>query len=265
MEDLLDRKIEVILDETDSTDYRLYITANEWLNTALNRRDRFFKEPQPYVPNFRIAVAESLRGRGYKENRVAAKPLHYQNLMIYMANHPKAVVSREGLEADDLMAMEQWSRRDQGDTIICSRDKDLKQVPGWTYTWEMAKQPGFGPYLVDDLGWLKKEVKRDKDGKVKETKVTGVGNKFLYYQMIAGDAVDNISGLKRKGPVASYDTLHDATTVRECYERTAKLFRNEFEGDWKTAMSKVASLVYLIREKDKAGKFRGWRPPPEDE
>lgn len=265
VEDLLQRKLEVILDETESDQYKLFITNTEWLNDSLNHRDRFHSEALPYVPNFRIAAAQEAGEREYKGNRAQPKPLHYFNLMAYLANHPNAVVARDGLEADDVMAMEQTSHLEEGNTVICSHDKDLKQVPGWQYSWEVGKRPSFGPLFVDPLGTLQKEVKRDKTGKVKDTKVTGTGDKFLYYQMLVGDIVDNIQGIPGLGPVGGYDLIHKANTTRECYEAVAKEYQKRFPDVWKERLSATANLVYLIRGRNKDGSLRGWRPPKRDE
>lgn len=84
-------------------------------------------------------------------------------------------------------------------TIIRTRDKDLRQCPGWHFGWELYNQPQFGPYLVDELGWIKLSDDRKK--------IRGVGYKFFASQMITGDHVDNISGLSKAGPVAAFELI----------------------------------------------------------
>ena len=79
--------------------------------------------------------------------------------------------------------------------------------------------------------------------------------------MLAGDNVDNIGGAKGWGPVFSHKLLHNAETERECYERVAKVYQDLFEDNWKEKMTTMASLLYLIRERNEDGSFKGWRPP----
>jgi hypothetical protein len=87
-----------------------------------------------------------------------------------------------------------WGDPDrQYKTIICSRDKDVRQCPGWHYSWECGKQPSIGPIMVDELGHLvdKNAGKFNPlTGKKLPLKVFGTGHKFFYYQMLTGDTVD---------------------------------------------------------------------------
>lgn len=213
-------------------------------------------DPRAYVPNFRVKAAEEGEEKEYKGTRKQDKPLHYWNILAFIANMTNCVISREGLEADDLMVIEQTRRLKKLDTIICSRDKDLRQAQGWHYSWEVGKQASIGPLLVEGVGFLEKTSKPGKPAKV-----WGVGPKFFYYQMLAGDNVDNITGIKGKGPVFAYKLLHSATTERECYERVASVYKEQFEDNWKEKMTTMASLLYLIQEYNEDGSFKGWRPP----
>lgn len=256
VEELLQRKIDIICDEARADSYQLFLTNTEWLNERMNRANRFWDDPKPFIPNFRIAAALDGQEKAYKGQRVAAKPFHYQNLLAHLQGVYGAVVSREGLEADDLMCIEQMQALKEGrDTIICSRDKDLRQCLGWCYSWEMGKQPSFGPHFVEGVGFLEPKYK----GKTLD-KVIGVGPKFFYYQMVVGDGVDNIAGLYGYGPAYGYRLLKDAASERECYELVAELYKKEHQENWKEKMTTQASLLFLIKEM-KNGKPIGWRPP----
>ena len=152
-------------------------------------------------------------------------------------------------------------------TIICSRDKDLRQCPGWHYSWECGAQRSIGTYFVDPLGYLtaknekeRKEAKKNGQ-KMPHLKVFGTGAKWLYYQMLTGDGVDNIGGLKKTGPVGAYDLLKDCKSERECFEKVRDMYSKTGEG-WKERMRESADLVYMIRNFDFEKKeYERWRPP----
>lgn len=158
------------------------------------------------------------------------------------------------------MCIEQTSRLDKLDTIICSRDKDLRQCHGWTYSWEMGKQPSFGPYLVEGVGELFPKYKKTAKGQTLD-KVIGVGPKFFYYQMVVGDGVDNIAGLYGYGPVFALNLLKDATSERECYELVADLYKKEHKENWKEKITTQASLLFLIKEMKNGKEPIRWKPP----
>lgn len=104
----------------------IYLTGD---TTLYNMKRRVRPSLPIYEPNFRIAMAVS---RPYKNGRKEEKPLHYNNIRAYLVGVYDAYVSI-GCEADDELAMEQTRR--PLETIICTRDKDLRQVPGWHYGW----------------------------------------------------------------------------------------------------------------------------------
>ena len=70
----------------------------------------------------------------YKANRTAPKPRHLKDLKNYLIEKYRAVVS-DGCEADDLLGVEQCK---SDNTIICSLDKDLRQIPGNHYSFEIT-------------------------------------------------------------------------------------------------------------------------------
>lgn len=144
-------------------------------------------------PTFRFDLAKK---KPYKGQRVENKPWHFRNLTV----HLKEVLGAKevtGIEADDRLAIDHTSS--QGKTILCSRDKDLRQVPGWFYSWELGRQPSFGPELITKEGSLSLSPKRDK--------IIGTGLSFFYSQVLTGDPTDNIPGLPNTGPVAAFELL----------------------------------------------------------
>lgn len=183
-------------------------------------------------PTFRFDLAKT---KPYKGTRKGNKPWHYANLKAYMYGCLDA--NRvEYLEADDMMAIVQTC--DPKETIICSRDKDLKQVPGWHYSWELGKQPQFGPEIITKLGTLK--LSDDKK------KLSGTGLLFFYAQMLTGDTVDNIPGLPRCGPVAAYDILNTVSEV-ELLDRVIYSYQDYYKDEWEAKMIEQGQLCWIVR------------------
>ncbi|MCS5736860.1 hypothetical protein, partial [Herbiconiux daphne] len=96
--------------------------------------------------NFRFGVASVQK---YKGNRDGfEKPEHWITVNDYLKEtQPHVVVN--GREADDYLAERQ---RRTGNTIICTRDKDLLVTPGWHYRWSCGEnQPEVPPHFVSEL------------------------------------------------------------------------------------------------------------------
>jgi len=138
------------------------------------------------------------------------------------------------------------------ETIICSRDKDVRQCPLWHYSWECGKQASVGPILVEPLGELVQ---------INPKKIFGTGAKFFYYQLLVGDTVDNIGGIKGKGPAFAFNLLKDCVSERQCYEFIAHVYLQHHGDEWKTKFREQADLLYMIRELDEKGEKIKWKPP----
>lgn len=184
--DLLHQRLEYILHQTGADDYVLYLSGGK---------------------SFRYDVAKT---KPYKGQRKDNKPWHFHNLTAYMVGVLDAKVVT-GIEADDALAIDHLQKPEQ--TIICTRDKDLRQVPGWSYSWELGQQPSFGPTKIEKFGNLTLSANHKK--------LTGTGLLFFYGQLLVGDAVDNIPGLDKCGPVKAYSLLKDVDNpfevVRKAY------------------------------------------------
>lgn len=192
--------------------------------------------------NFREEVAKKKK---YKGNRVKPKPFHYHNIKAYLLNSYECIIS-EGCEADDMLCIMQ-----RDDTVICSRDKDLRQCPGWHFGWELGKQPQYGPLLVDRLGHL--EI--SSDGK----NLKGTGDKFFFAQMLMGDSTDNIPGLPGIGPRKAYNMLTDLKEYPDMENVVKEAYRAFYGDSWKEELEEQAALVYMIREVDEDGEYVKWR------
>lgn len=139
----LDTSIRMILNATKADDYTIYLTSQD-------------------KSNFRLTLDSS-----YKANRTAPKPPYYLLLREYMIQEHKAEVAF-GMEADDLLGINQTE-----DTVICSIDKDLKQIAGRHYNF--VKDEHCRISLSEGLYWF-------------------------YTQLLTGDPSDNIKGVAGIGP-----------------------------------------------------------------
>lgn len=147
----------------------------------------------------------------YKANRKdMVRPQFLDQCKDYLHIQYNAVHS-DGCEADDLLGIEQC--KDINNTIICSLDKDLRQIPGRHYSWEIAGGP-------PEKRW------------VKEAELVNVthdeGLRFFYKQLIIGDSTDNIKGVKGAGKVAA-KVIDNLNTEQEMFETVRDMYNNDEE------------------------------------
>ena len=229
---MLTDKINLICDEVDATEPPLiFISDTEHLSKKLGRE---------FIPNFRYEVAVT---KPYKGTRKNPKPFHFYNILAHLLFHYNCLISKGGLEADDEMAIYQHGRED---TIICSRDKDLRICDGWHYSWECGGQRSIGPTKTDTLGWL--ETKDDGS-------TLGYGLAFYYYQMLTGDAADNIGGLSRCGDVGARKILEGCTTEGDYFNAVKEAYKKKLGDESRATFLEMAQLLWIRQERDKAYGF----------
>ena len=114
--------------------------------------------------NFREKVATYKKYKGNRDKQ--RRPLHYHDLQKYLVNVWGAVFT-EGEEADDALGQAQSSN-----SVLCSIDKDLKQIHGAHYNF-VTKQSMDVP--IEAARYL------------------------FYKQCLMGDSTDNIIGLPKVG------------------------------------------------------------------
>lgn len=262
VEDLLNKRINSICEEVGATEPPLlFLTNTGYINKVLNKKRKYNEEPLvEFVPNFREKLAIT---KGYKEGRATQKPYHFKNITNYLLANFDCIVNEKGLEADDAMAIYHFNKMDEGKpTIICSRDKDLRQIPGWYYSWECGKQNSIGPMLIDNLGklWNKNEGKfNPKTNKPMPLMVLGTGSLFFYYQMLAGDDVDNIVGVIGKGKTFAYNLLKNCKSEQEAYELTVEVYVKSFGDGWETKWDEMSALLWIVRELNEDGSAKRWK------
>lgn len=154
--------------------------------------------------------------RPYKGNRdTTSRPYFYYRLKEFIYSKYDVEV-RPGLEADDLLGIYQ-----ENDTVICSIDKDLDQVPGNHYNF---------------------------DKKLFYTITREEGEKVFWKQLIMGDSTDNIVGIPGFGPLAADRLLHANTTRQALEIEILEQYNKAYPGKGKEIMIENARLVKILQE-----------------
>ena len=180
---------------------------------------------------FRYGLAKT---KPYKGTRSDKRPWHYDNLTAHMIYDLNATIVTY-LEADDQLAIEHVADED---TIIVSRDKDLRQVPGLLYSWEIGLQPSFGPALITTEGSLRLDEKK---------KIRGTGFPFFCSQVLTGDSVDNIPGIPGCGPVKAFDILKECNGTQEYMDALTDAYKEAPFDDWEEMLLEMGQLCWMTR------------------
>lgn len=247
---LLDTKIREICEECWADDEPiLFLTNSESTTELYNRMYRFTGEQLVYKPNFREAVATVNRYKGNRDGK--KKPFHTKHLISYMLAKYNCVVAN-GMEADDMLGVYQ---RMQDDTIIITRDKDLRINPGMHYGWQCGKQEAWGPEEVDEWGGI--EV-IEKSGK---KQIKGTGLKFFYSQVLTGDTTDDYPGLPGCGAVKALEALGPLETEDDLRVTVAELYMQKYPDEWRERMTEQAQLAWMVNELTADGEPVMWELP----
>ncbi len=220
VEELLLDRINYIVYDAGATSYTGYITEGH---------------------TFRFDIAKS---KPYKGTRKEKKPWHFKNLTAYMV-HQLGVKVVTGIEADDQMVIDHLGEEE---TILCSRDKDLRQCPGPFYSWELGKQPAYGPLVITKKG----EIHLSEDKK----KIIGNGLAFFYSQLLTGDVADNIPGLPGCGPVKAMEILDDDPD--DLWDSVYTAYGDHFNGnkisyEFETYLHEQGMLLWMTRRLNEDG------------
>jgi 5'-3' exonuclease len=178
--------VEQILQETAAKEYQIY------LSNPVNFRRKMY--PQ------------------YKANRTAPPPVHLALCKQYLVEKWGAVWAPEGYEADDSLGINQTS-----ESIICSIDKDLKQIPGKHYNF----------------------VKKEFD---EVDEFTGWYN--FYIQLLVGDSSDNIRGCPGIGKAKAPKILAGCETEQEMFDVVQATYNDD------EFMLLNGQLLYILRKEN---------------
>lgn len=199
-----------ILNKFKYDEYRLFLSSSD----KTNFRYQVAKTPGP-------------NGLGYKAGR-KEKPKHYAAIRDYLERYWHAEVIYN-MEADDKLAIEQTKylgltpdpvtgvlKVQYCDSIICSDDKDLLQVPGDHYRI-MHDTIMFVEYLDSQRN--------------------------LYKQILMGDRADNIPGIPGIGDIKSSRLLENCISPEEM----ELIVKQEYLGRHMTNYDEIYQLCYLKR------------------
>lgn len=190
-----DKMLDTILRQSESDEYELWLTGGKNFRYSVypeykaNRADS-------YRPKWERAVKDHLRER-------------------WQAN------TTDGIEADDMLGIRAGELGDSA--IICHLDKDINQIPGMHYNWELTRK---GTIVRE---WKKYYVTPEE------------GNYFFYYQLCTGDATDNIKGARGYGPEKTKKLLAH-TDSSGWYEAVRDLYASDEELDLN------ATCLYIWRK-----------------
>ena len=228
IEELLTRRVYQILEATKCDDFELYLSSSD------NRREEFATI------------------KPYKGQREEKKPHQFEGMTDLITSSLPHNLSKDGLEADDMMAIEQVAAlkaiTEDGckpeevharSTIIVSRDKDLRQVPGWHYGWGCGRQEEYPVQYHDGLSIGSLDYNAEKN------KLGGTGLLFFYAQLLMGDSTDNIGGVPKIGPKKAYELLSYAP---EGYlKKVAAAYQQAYGSDWHACLWENGKLLWLVR------------------
>jgi hypothetical protein len=170
--------------------------------------------------NFRESIAVTVPYKG--QRALIDKPVHLQALRDHLVNSWGFEVVN-GIEADDAVGIAAYAVPED-ESIMVHIDKDLNQFRGWHYNYRKKEK-----YYVSEFEGLT----------------------AFYTQILTGDRIDNIVGLKGIGPVKAKRILAECTNENELYEAVLKAY----EGDQQRVLEN-AQLLWLQRSLNQT-----WTPP----
>jgi hypothetical protein len=169
--------------------------------------------------NFRDAIAVTVP---YKGQRVSEKPVHLQALRCHLVTSWGFTVV-QGIEADDAVGIAAYAVPED-ETIMVHIDKDLNQFRGWHYNYKKKEK-----YYVTEFEGLHS----------------------FYTQILTGDRIDNIVGLKGIGPVKAKKVLEKCTNESELYQAVLKAYEDDQQ-----RVLENGQLLWLQRSPNQV-----WTPP----
>lgn len=202
--------------------------ANRW------SPERIEKERHGFWSAWLLENAEKIKAQ--------PKPVHWQAIRDYLTEYHGAVVTENGLEADDWLGMAATRLKEEGHCpIIATVDKDMAQIPGLYYHIE--------------------------DKELYEISADQAMGKF-YSQLMTGDRTDNIPGIPGIGEglaekflaFAAKNHIPPLSLILDLY-----VTRAHYEGHPSSAavgaarFNETANLVWILRHP-----YTPWYSEPEN-
>lgn len=210
--DIVAYRVACTLQEDDAADFAYARTEDLVDQIIVNSEADSFRIFLTGKDNFRYTIYPE-----YKAHRPKDKPHWLQPIREYLvANFNAEVIN--GQEADDALGINQT-----GDSIICSIDKDLLQIPGRHYNFVKDEFTE-----VDDFQ----------------------GIHHFYMQCLMGDRSDNIKGIPKVGPKNAEKILAGKLTEKELFDAVRDAYGNDEE------FIMNARVLWIRRKEDEDWKDR---------
>lgn len=234
--DVVDNTTEYLSGKGRNFEVQKYIRVDELshvLHSVKIMVDSIIKRSRSTSYTMHLSKGECYRHKYfplYKASRKdTPKPLMYEEIEKYLIERYDAQVNTD-IEADDAMGIAQMVAIRDGrveESIICTIDKDLDCIPGWHYNWNKKKL-----YLVSD----------------------DEADTNFWCQVLTGDKVDDIPGIKGVGPAKARKLIEDWKTNIVTEELgLLEMCKDEYElsgqfEDPKATCLQTCRLVWILQD-----------------
>lgn len=172
--------------------------------------------------NFRKDFYPDYKNTANRAKSKANNPYYFELREILLEED--RVVPAEGMEADDLVRI--WAeeaRAEDTKFVIASVDKDLQCIAGHHFL-----------------------IHRDELIYVDEN----AADEHYWTQILTGDAVDNIRGLRGIGPKKAQRILEGANTSEERKQRVINAYYEHYGNSWRNEILHTGTLIHIMRTQD---------------
>lgn len=203
------------------------------MNDYTEVQEKYYLTAPDIKKNFRWHIDNE-----YKANRKKMKKPEYYNLCRDWLKSNKTCFEVEGTEAEDMAANQHvMNALREKHSWLVGIDKDLNNVPDlnencFHYNWRNQT----ATHITEEDA-----------------------TKHFYFQLLTGDAIDNIKGLKGVGPVGASNILkQDKFNEIELWERVKFIYKF-LENIDEEEILKRAQLLWIRHRPNEA-----WEPPYEE-
>ena len=169
--------------------------------------------------NFRMSFDTEYKNTPSRKNSKANNP-HYFQLREQLLEEG-LVVPADGMEADDLVRIWAEEHKAAGKKfVVVSVDKDLQCIPGHHYLIHRAELIHRSEDWADNHYWT---------------------------QILTGDSVDNIKGIRGIGPKKAEKILTGSKTSKERKQRVIDTYFEVYGATWKEEMIHTGTLIHIMR------------------
>ncbi|EML1602146.1 phosphodiesterase [Burkholderia cenocepacia] len=175
----------------------------------------------------------------YQGQRQGHKPVNWRFVREYLELAPYKPWDRRlwrDREADDGMGLASNCMNPVRDTVIHTRDKDMRMLPGTHLTWTdyLLVHVPLGAYEVIGA-----------DGLV-------YGTKWFWLQMLQGDSADHIPGLEKHegkncGEATAAEMLSGTNSNADAYAVVADAYSGTYGSAWCDRFVEQAALLWIRR------------------